>query len=180
MLCVLILYISGGTYSLKSTPNDRFFEKLYYMAILFTLRVFARILLRGNRRKNTFCISFWFLAWDSNTGFSSNKPTHYLLDHGDFFVSFLSHYTDIFIYRTHSQIYVKVFKSYIASLYIYCCNNYSQHFSDRNRTRYKWFSKKRERSLYLSCKRIRVFVVAFFIPFSLYYCGFINNFAFVF
>ena len=29
MLCVLILYISGGTYSLKSTPNDRFFEKLF-------------------------------------------------------------------------------------------------------------------------------------------------------
>ena len=24
MLCVLILYISGGTYSLKSIPNDRF------------------------------------------------------------------------------------------------------------------------------------------------------------
>ena len=27
--CVLILYISSGTYSLKSTPNDRFFEKLF-------------------------------------------------------------------------------------------------------------------------------------------------------
>ena len=24
MLCVLILYISGGKYSLKSTPNDKF------------------------------------------------------------------------------------------------------------------------------------------------------------
>ena len=34
MLCVLILYISGGSYSLKSTPNGRFFEKLL-MAILF-------------------------------------------------------------------------------------------------------------------------------------------------
>ena len=29
MLCVLILYISAGTYCLKSTPNDRFFEKLH-------------------------------------------------------------------------------------------------------------------------------------------------------
>ena len=38
-------------------PNDRFFEKLF-MAILFTLRVFARNLLRGNRRRNTFRISF--------------------------------------------------------------------------------------------------------------------------
>ena len=82
MLCVLILYISGGTYSLKSTPNDRF-EKLF-TTILFTLRVFARNLLRGNRRRNTFRISSWCLAWDSNPGFSSNKPTHYLLDHGDF------------------------------------------------------------------------------------------------
>ena len=43
-LSVLILYIRGGTYSLKSTPNDRFFEKLF-MGILFTLRVFARNLL---------------------------------------------------------------------------------------------------------------------------------------
>ena len=83
MLCVLILYINGRTYSLKSTPNDRFFEKLF-MAILFTLRVFARNLLRGNRRRYTFPISFWCLAWDSNPDFSSNKPTHYLLDHGDF------------------------------------------------------------------------------------------------
>ena len=37
VVCVLILYISGGTYSLKSTLNDRFFEKLF-MAILFILR----------------------------------------------------------------------------------------------------------------------------------------------
>ena len=83
MLCMLILYISVGTYNLKSTPNDRFFEKLF-MAIWFTLRVFARNPLRGNRRRNTFCILFCCLAWDSNPGFSSNKPTHYLLDHGDF------------------------------------------------------------------------------------------------
>ena len=83
MLCVLILYISGETYSLKSTTNDKFFEKLF-TAILFTLRVFTRNLLRGNRWRNTFRISFWCLAWDLNPGFSSNKPTHYLLDHGDF------------------------------------------------------------------------------------------------
>ena len=39
MLCVLILYVSGGTYSLNSTPNDKFFEKLF-IAILFTLESF--------------------------------------------------------------------------------------------------------------------------------------------
>ena len=55
------------------------------MAIFFTLRVFARNQLRGNRRRNTFfCILFLCLAWGSNPGFSSNKPTKYLLDHGDF------------------------------------------------------------------------------------------------
>ena len=33
------------------------------MAILFTLRVFTRNLLRGNSRRNTFCILCWCLAW---------------------------------------------------------------------------------------------------------------------
>ena len=80
MLCVLILYISSGTYSIKSTPNDRFLRN-YFMAGLFTLIVFARNLLRGNRRKNTFRILFWCLAWDSDPGFTSNKPKYYLLDH---------------------------------------------------------------------------------------------------
>ena len=51
---------------------------------LITHRVFARNLLRGNRRRNTFRILFWCLAWGSNPDFSSNKPIHYLLDHGDF------------------------------------------------------------------------------------------------
>ena len=47
-----------------------------FMAILFTLRIFARNPLRVNRRRNAFHISFWCLAWGSNPGFSSNKPTH--------------------------------------------------------------------------------------------------------
>ena len=74
--------MAGPTYSLKSTPNDRFFEKLF-MGILFILRVFARNLLKGNRRRNNFRISFWCLTWDSNPGFDL-LSTHYLLDHGDF------------------------------------------------------------------------------------------------
>ena len=47
------------------------FEKLF----LFTLRVFARNLLRGNLRIKTFRTLFWCLAWGSNPGFSSYKPT---------------------------------------------------------------------------------------------------------
>ena len=53
----IILYISVEIYNLKSTPYDRFSEKLF-MAILFTLRVFARNLLRVNCRRNTFRISY--------------------------------------------------------------------------------------------------------------------------
>ena len=60
MLCVLILYISDGTYSLESTSNDRFFEKLF-MAILFTLRVFVRNLLRRIAEEIlfVFCFDVW-------------------------------------------------------------------------------------------------------------------------
>ena len=94
MLCVLIVNISGGIYSLKSTPNDKFFEKLF-IAILFTLRVFARNLLRGNRWRNTFRTSFWCLACDSNPGFSSEKPTHYLLNHGVFYYYYYFYCTSV-------------------------------------------------------------------------------------
>ena len=104
MLCRLILYVSGGTYSLTSTPNDRFLRN-FFMAGLFTLRVFARTLLRGSRQRNIFHTSWqvylllkflpgicWekiaveilFLffsyfgfdafSWDMNPGFKSNKP----------------------------------------------------------------------------------------------------------
>ena len=73
-VCVLIFYISGAVYCLKSTPNNRFFVKLF-MAILFTLIVFAKNLLRRNRRRNIFRILFLCSAWGSNPGFTSNEPT---------------------------------------------------------------------------------------------------------
>ena len=41
-----------------------------FITILFTLRVFHRNLLRGNRRRNIFRISFRCLAWGLNPGFS--------------------------------------------------------------------------------------------------------------
>ena len=64
VVCVNFLYMSCETYSLKSTPKDRFLEKLF-MAVLFALRVFVR-------------------NFDTDLGLTSDKPTHYLLDHGDF------------------------------------------------------------------------------------------------
>ena len=51
--------------------------------ILFTHKAFARNLLRGNRQRNLLFV-FCFDVWPgSNPGFSSNKPTHFLLDYGD-------------------------------------------------------------------------------------------------
>ena len=80
-----IMRLEGETF-LRNKHEIAFFEIkcTFFGRKENTIRLFARNLLRGNRRRNTFRISFWCLAWDSNPGFSSNKPTHYLLDHGDF------------------------------------------------------------------------------------------------
>ena len=43
---------------------------------------FSKNLLRSSRQ--FFIILFWFLAWGLNSGLTSNKPTHYLLDYGDY------------------------------------------------------------------------------------------------
>ena len=55
MLCVLIFTNKRRDLQFKVDPERQIFENLF-MTILFTLRVFARNLLRGNRRKNTFRI----------------------------------------------------------------------------------------------------------------------------
>ena len=72
--------MSGGTYSLTSTPNDRFLRN-FFMAGLFTLRVIARNLLGGSRRRNIFFFIFRFDDWLGIRiqAFASNKPTHYIL-----------------------------------------------------------------------------------------------------
>ena len=60
--------------TLKSTPNDIFLNGFSWQ-ILFTLRGFARNLLRGNRWKNVF-IFFRFDIWPGilNSSLTSNKP----------------------------------------------------------------------------------------------------------
>ena len=64
----------------KFVFQPKIFEKLL-TSILFTLKVFARNLLRGCSRRKFFHISFCWrcLSWVWNRGFTSNKPTLYLL-----------------------------------------------------------------------------------------------------
>ena len=59
------------------------FWETFHGNFIFTLKVYARIPLRGNRRRNTFCILLWCLTWRLNPSLTSHKPTHYLLDYGD-------------------------------------------------------------------------------------------------
>ena len=87
MLCAIILYVSGRTYNLTSTQSRRFFEKLFYGRFIYSQSL-ATKLLRGIRRRSIlflFHISFWCLTWNTNPGFTFNKPPHYLLDYGDVF-----------------------------------------------------------------------------------------------
>ena len=62
-----VVCINSYTYSLKSTPNDRFFFSETFHINFICSQKFC--LLRGNRRRNIFCISFYVrpgaptLAW---------------------------------------------------------------------------------------------------------------------
>ena len=47
----------------KVDSERQIFEKIF-MAILFTLGIFPRNILRWNRRRNVFCNLFWYPAWD--------------------------------------------------------------------------------------------------------------------
>ena len=94
------------TYGLKSTPNLRFFLRNFAWQTLFTLRVFAENLLRENRRRTTFRISFWCLAWDSNpsqhttyqTTSNFNKTTKTNINHRKSLYWFLK-YSPLILYN---------------------------------------------------------------------------------
>ena len=72
-----VVCVSGGTYSLTSTPNDRFLRN-FFMAGLFALGVFCQ---KSVERK-------WkiFIFRYDESGLYINKPTHYLLDLGNFHI----------------------------------------------------------------------------------------------
>ena len=71
MLCVLILDISGRTYSLKSGSRTTDFLEKLFMAILFAILCWEEITEEILFLK----FFFWCLAWGSNPDFKSNKPT---------------------------------------------------------------------------------------------------------
>ena len=115
MLCVLILYISGGTYSLKSTPNERFFWETFHGNFIYSQRFSQKSAERKSPKKYFFCILFWCLAWDSNPGFSSNKPSSNLYSYSKFEVW---KFEVVFIYKLNiTYNVVDCFRLSITSIY---------------------------------------------------------------
>ena len=78
MLCMLILYLTRQTYSLKSTPNYRFL-------------------------RNFLCL-FWYLTWGLNRDFTSNKPTHYLIYYSDCEFNTLAKKTSLIHYLMRGRV----------------------------------------------------------------------------
>ena len=74
--------------------NRRRNNSLYSMAILFTLKIFVRNLLRLSRRKNIFIFLFWCMTWGLNSSLTYSKPTYYLL-----------HYVDSLVIISHNKIF---------------------------------------------------------------------------
>ena len=64
--------------------EDRFLKN-FFMAGLFTVYSFCqKSAKRKSLKKYFFQISVLCLTWNTNPEFTSNKPTHYLLDYGGF------------------------------------------------------------------------------------------------
>ena len=78
MLCTLNLSMNGGIYSLKSTTNDTFLEKIFLAIYINTQKVAEEIYIYIF----FFCILFCCrcLIWGLNRSLMSNKPIYFLLD----------------------------------------------------------------------------------------------------
>ena len=95
----------------KVNSERQIFEKLF-MAILFTLRVFARNLLKGNRRRNTFSILFWCLARTTLL----NRPRRLQTDENQIFLSTI---TQLSIARQRYRIFASLIRLCCMTLSIY-------------------------------------------------------------
>ena len=83
MLCALILYMSGGTYS-KSRLLTTDFWGTFHGNFIYSQSFCQKFAERKSIKKYFFIFSFWCLIWGLNPGLMSNKPPHYLLDYDDF------------------------------------------------------------------------------------------------
>ena len=86
VVCVNFIHEWWGPYSLTSTPNDRFLWN-FFMAGLFNFESFCQ---KSAERKSpkkyffSFIFSFCCLTGNTNPGFISNKPKHYLQEQGNY------------------------------------------------------------------------------------------------
>ena len=58
MLCVLILYMSGGSYNLKTILNDRFFEKNFHYNFIYSQSPWKK-----SAKKKTAKEIFFYFVW---------------------------------------------------------------------------------------------------------------------
>ena len=88
MLCVLILYISGGTYGLKSTPNDGFFGELFMAIFIYSQRFCLKSADEiAEELSFVFCFDVWngartlaFRLISQHTTFQNNISVQSLLE----------------------------------------------------------------------------------------------------
>ena len=87
VVCVIFIH-KWRDLQFKVDSERQLFWETFNGNFIYSQSFWQKSAERKSNRRNTFRILFWYLAWDLNRGFSSNKPTHYLLDHGDFLYSF--------------------------------------------------------------------------------------------
>ena len=81
----IILQVSGGTYSFKSTPNDRFLRNFPWQFYLLSVFL-AEFRWEEIAKEIIFRILFCCLTWGLTRSLTSNKPIHYLLDYDDYLI----------------------------------------------------------------------------------------------
>ena len=69
MLCALILFVIGGTYSLTSTPNDRFLRNFLMAVFIYSQSFCQKSAERKSPDKYFSYFNFWWLTWDTDPGF---------------------------------------------------------------------------------------------------------------
>ena len=71
----------------KVDSEQQIFWEIFPGQVYLLSEFFPEIRWEEIAEENTFCILFWCLSWGSNPGFTPNKPTHYLLDYGDWMLT---------------------------------------------------------------------------------------------